>query len=122
MMSLFEFLMIGPFGSNGKTGAATGLPGKPPRTIPALWGHSGATVVGSRHPDGLQAHRFQHCPVGQRFICGIRLPSAWRWAAYLGGSPPEDACEGNPGEVFPGRGDVPVSVVCTSWLPPLICC
>ena len=48
MMSLFEFLMIGPFGSNGKTGAATGLPGKPPRTIPTLWGHSGLLTASGR--------------------------------------------------------------------------
>ena len=33
------------------------------------------------------------------------------WAADRGGSPAADVCEGNPGEVFPGRGDVRVLLV-----------
>ena len=36
-----------------------------------------------------------------------------RWAADLGGSPPADVGEGNPGEVFTGLGEVPVSAVDT---------
>ena len=33
------------------------------------------------------------------------------WAADRGGSPPEGVCAGNPGEVFPVRGDVQVLLV-----------
>ena len=112
--------MIGPFGSNGKAGAAFLAGPSPPRTIPILWSHSGwlkaaGRVAGAQIPalPG-RAEVYLRNP-------SARTDGAMRWAAYLGGSPPEDACEGNPGEVFPGRGDVPVSVVCTSWLPPLIC-
>ena len=36
-----------------------------------------------------------------------------RWEADLGGSPRADVCEGNPGEVFTGLGEVPVSAVDT---------
>ena len=36
-----------------------------------------------------------------------------RWAADLGGSPRADVCVGNPGEVFTGLGEVPVSAVDT---------
>ena len=117
--------MIRPYRSDGKAGAATGLPGKPPRTIPALWGHSGATVVGSRHPDGLQAHCVRHLPVEQRFICRIRLPGLMTpcdGQPTVGEARRRTCAKGDPGEVFQGQGDVRVSVVCTSWLASRTCC
>ena len=101
--------MIDPFGSNGKAGAATGLPGKPPRTIPTLWGHSGWLTAAGRVAGA------QIPALPGRAEVYLRNPSArtdgaMRWAAELGGSPPADACEGNPGEVFPGpRGGSGVS-------------
>ena len=111
--------MIGPFGSNGKAGAATGLPGTPPRTIPTLWSHIGRLTATGRVAGALIP-----ASPGRAGVClpspSARIDDAMRWAADLGGSPPEDVCEGNPGEVFPGLGEVTVSVVCRSWLPPLI--
>ena len=62
--------MIGPSGSNGKAGAAAGLLGPPPRTMATF----AVTLVASRQPDGLQAYRFQHCPVGPGGVYGIRFP------------------------------------------------
>ena len=73
----------------------------------------------------LLIRRFQHRTVGQGFICGIRLPGLM---APCAGQPTmvearrRTCAKGDPGEVFPGQGDVRVSVVCTSWLPSLICC
>ena len=53
--------MIGPSGSKGRTGAAAGSLGPPPRTMAPF----GVTLVASRQPDGLQTRLFQHRQVGQ---------------------------------------------------------
>ena len=104
--------MIGPFGLKSMAGAAflAGPVAAPDDT--GLWGHSGRF----KQPDGLQTRRFRHRPV-RAGVClpnpSARIDSAMRWAADLGGSPPEDVCVGNPGEVFTGLGEVPVSAVDT---------
>ena len=91
--------MIGPFGSKSLAGAATGMPGTPPRTMPAPWGHSGRLKASGRVADAPILSSLRRA--------GVCLPNpstlidgAMRWAADLGGSPPEDVGEGNPGEVF----------------------
>ena len=109
--------MIGPFGSNGKAGAATGLPGKPPRTIPVLWSHSGWLTAAGRVAGAQMPALPGRAEVYLRNP-SARTDAAMRWAAELGGSPPADACEGNPGEVFPGpRGGSGVSglEILASW-------
>ena len=78
--------MIDPFGLKSMAGAATGPARNAAPDDTGLWGHSGRF----KQPDGLQARRFRHCPVGQG-LC-LRNPStlidgAMRWAADLGGSP-----------------------------------
>ena len=41
---------------------------------PGRWQFFAVTLVASRQPDWLQAHRFQHCPVGRGSVCRILLP------------------------------------------------
>ena len=91
--------MIDPFGLKSMAGAAAGLPGTPPRTMPALWGHSGRLTATGRVADAplrSWTGRSGGCLPNQ----AARTDGAMRWAADLGGSPLEDVGEGNPGEVF----------------------
>ena len=86
---------------------------------PGPWHLFAVTLVASRQPDGLQTRRLGHGPVGGCLPNqAARTDGAMHWAADPGGSPPEGVCAGNPGEVFPGQGYVPVSVACSAWLPP----
>ena len=102
--------MIGPSGSKGRTGAAAGLQEPPPRTMSTFYSNIGRLTATGRVADA---------PIpaspGRSGLCllnpSARTDGAMRWAADHGGSPPADVCEGNPGEVFPGREDVPVLLV-----------
>ena len=91
--------MIGPSGSKGRTGAAAGLLGPPPRTMATFCSNIGRLTATGRVADA---------PIpassGRAGVClpnpSTLIDGAMRWAADLGGSPPEDVGEGNPGEVF----------------------
>ena len=93
-LRLYVHLMIGPSGSKGRTGAAAGLLGPPPRTM--------ATFVVTRLT---ATGRVADAPIpaspGRSGIClrnqAARTDGAMRWAADHDGSPPEDVCAGNPG-------------------------
>ena len=91
--------MIGPFGSKSLAGAATGMPGTPPRTMPAPWGHSGRLTAAGRVVDSSLPASPGRAGVYLRNP-SARTDGAMRWAADHGGRPPADVCEGNPGEVF----------------------
>ena len=91
--------MIGPSGSNGKAGAAAGSLGPPPRTMATFCSNIGRLTATGRVADAplrSWTGRAGGCLPNQ----AARTDSAMRWAADLGGSPPADVCEGNPGEVF----------------------
>ena len=119
MMSLFEIFHDWPVRVEREARGGGGLA----RT--AAPGHGdlfAVTLVASRQPDGLQTRRFPVMDqVGRGSVCrnqAARTDGAMRWAAYLGGSPMEGMCEGNPGRLFSGQGYVPVSVACSAWLLP----
>ena len=107
--------MIGPSGSKGRTGAAAGLPGPPPRTMSIF-------VVTRLTATGRVADAPLPASPGRAGLC-LRNPvtlidGSMHWAADHDGSPPADVCEENPGRLFSGKGYVPVSVARSAWLLP----
>ena len=69
-MRLYVHLMIGPSGSKGRTGAAAGLLGPPPRTMATFCSNIGRLTATGRVADA----PVPASPGGAGFVCGTRLP------------------------------------------------
>ena len=69
-LRLYIHLMIGPSGSKGRTGAAAGLLGPPPRTMATFCSNIGRLTATGRVADS----PLPASPGGAGFVCGTRLP------------------------------------------------